>query len=119
MLTDFAAFVVFAVICSVGFLLSFHILGNGQLTLGEISWLLVKVFLGSSYRGWSHVRENLAILTSEFAALSWLRGGSDVRAEYRTSSDASLCNLLQYLALDNPHIHIIEYVQHNSMECCR
>lgn len=50
MLADYVAFIVLAVICSVGFLLSFNILGQGKVSMGEIAWLLVKVFLGSSYR---------------------------------------------------------------------
>ena len=49
MLADFFAFMFLAAICSIGFLLAFYSLGEGRISLQEITWCLIKVFLGNSY----------------------------------------------------------------------
>lgn len=50
MLADYMAFLVLAVLCSFGFYLAFYILGKGAISAGDLAWMMVKVFLGSSYR---------------------------------------------------------------------
>ena len=44
MLRDFFAFLVLAVVCSFGFLLSFVLISEGRLTVKDAAWLLTKVF---------------------------------------------------------------------------
>ena len=50
MLLDFLAFMVLACICSFGFVLSLTILADGSMSMRELSWLCVKIALGSAYR---------------------------------------------------------------------
>lgn len=50
MLADYTAFLFLAVLCSFGFYLAFAILGKGVISAGDLAWMMVKVFLGSSYR---------------------------------------------------------------------
>lgn len=49
MLIDYVAFMFLAVLASAGFLVAFWVLAEGQLTIGQIAWVMVKVFLGNSY----------------------------------------------------------------------
>lgn len=49
MLRDFFAFLVLAIVCSFGFLLSFVLISEGRLTVKDAAWLLTKVF-----REWNH-----------------------------------------------------------------
>ncbi|KAH8594543.1 hypothetical protein B0O99DRAFT_625182 [Bisporella sp. PMI_857] len=51
MTKDFVKFMVVVAVLYVGFLTTFSLLARDQLTLYEMSWILIKVFFGSSYLG--------------------------------------------------------------------
>ncbi|RFU32093.1 hypothetical protein B7463_g4254, partial [Scytalidium lignicola] len=51
MAKDFVKFMVVVAILYIGFLTTFSLLARDTLTLTEMSWILVKVFFGSSYLG--------------------------------------------------------------------
>ena len=51
MAKSFVKFMVFVAILYLGFLTTFALLARGSFTLTEISWILIKVFFGSSYLG--------------------------------------------------------------------
>lgn len=40
---------ILALICSLGFLIAFSLLAERSISLGQLAWILVKVFLGNSY----------------------------------------------------------------------
>ncbi|PQE03679.1 ion transporter protein [Rutstroemia sp. NJR-2017a BBW] len=48
---DFVKFMVIVVVLYIGFLTTFTLLARDTFTLGEMSWVLIKVFFGSSYLG--------------------------------------------------------------------
>lgn len=49
--TAFCKFLPVIIVLYLGFLTTFTMLARDRLTLNEVSWLLVKVFFGSSYLG--------------------------------------------------------------------
>ncbi|KAM3069383.1 hypothetical protein ACMFMG_005488 [Clarireedia jacksonii] len=51
MAKDFVKFMVIVVVLYIGFLTTFTLLARDTFTLGEMSWVLIKVFFGSSYLG--------------------------------------------------------------------
>ncbi|KAF7923442.1 uncharacterized protein EAE97_010880 [Botrytis byssoidea] len=51
MAKDFVKFMVIVLILYLGFLTTFTLLARDSFTLGEMSWVLLKVFFGSSYLG--------------------------------------------------------------------
>ncbi|KAJ8060205.1 hypothetical protein OCU04_010549 [Sclerotinia nivalis] len=51
MAKDFVKFMVIVVILYLGFLTTFTLLARDSFTLSEMSWVLIKVFFGSSYLG--------------------------------------------------------------------
>ncbi|KAI9641749.1 hypothetical protein NHQ30_009605 [Ciborinia camelliae] len=51
MAKDFVKFMVIVLILYLGFLTTFTLLARDSFTLGEMSWVLIKVFFGSSYLG--------------------------------------------------------------------
>ncbi|GAA93766.1 hypothetical protein E5Q_00412 [Mixia osmundae IAM 14324] len=51
MFRDFSAFLLLAVICASGFLVTFWTLGSGTWTFGQTAWLLLQIWFGSTYVG--------------------------------------------------------------------
>ncbi|KAJ9669477.1 hypothetical protein H2201_000344 [Coniosporium apollinis] len=57
MTKDFVKFLSLVVILYLGFLTTFTLLARGHFTPGEMSWILIKVFFGSSYLGFDVAQE--------------------------------------------------------------
>ncbi|TVY55879.1 Calcium channel, partial [Lachnellula suecica] len=57
MAKDFVKFMVVVVILYLGFLTTFTLLARDSFTLAQMSWILVKVFFGSSYLGFDIMSE--------------------------------------------------------------
>ncbi|KAF1985089.1 hypothetical protein K402DRAFT_422385 [Aulographum hederae CBS 113979] len=62
MTKDFLKFLSLVVILYLGFLTTFTLLARNKFTLSEMSWILVKVFFGSSYLGFDVAKEISPIL---------------------------------------------------------
>ncbi|KAF3912410.1 hypothetical protein AA313_de0210247 [Arthrobotrys entomopaga] len=56
MTRDFVKFLALVVILYLGFLTTFTLLARDSFTLGEMTWLLIKVFFGSSYFGFDMMK---------------------------------------------------------------
>ncbi|KAI9679476.1 MAG: hypothetical protein M1817_005498 [Caeruleum heppii] len=59
---DFIKFLGIVIILYLGFLTTFTLLARDQFTLNDVSWILIKVFFGSSYLGFDAMREISPIL---------------------------------------------------------
>ncbi|GAB7343205.1 hypothetical protein MBLNU457_1270t2 [Dothideomycetes sp. NU457] len=59
MTKDFIKFLSLIVILYLGFLTTFSLLARGHFTFRQMSWILIKVFFGSSYLGFDVAEENL------------------------------------------------------------
>ncbi|OCK76614.1 hypothetical protein K432DRAFT_408020 [Lepidopterella palustris CBS 459.81] len=57
MTKDFCKFLSLVIILYLGFLTTFTLLARDQFTLNEMSWILIKVFFGSSYLGFDVAQE--------------------------------------------------------------
>jgi hypothetical protein len=62
MAKDFVKFMVVVAVLYVGFLTTFTLLARDSFTLSEMSWILIKVFFGSSYLGFDIMRDISPIL---------------------------------------------------------
>ncbi|CCG81622.1 Putative uncharacterized protein [Taphrina deformans PYCC 5710] len=56
LVTDFLKFLVLIVALYAGFLVTFSILGRNKYSVYEVSWLLTKIFFGSTYLGFDAMR---------------------------------------------------------------
>ncbi|TGO23636.1 hypothetical protein BPAE_0126g00200 [Botrytis paeoniae] len=98
---DFLKFSIIIVVLYLGFLTTFTLLARDSFTLGEMSWVLIKVFFGSSYLGFDIMDQispqlgpplmlifvcmtNILLITSLISILSgsFLRVVSHSREEY-------------------------------------
>lgn len=57
----FCNFLPIVVVLYLGFLTTFTMLARDRLTLNEMSWILIKVFFGSSYLGFVSVKGLLSM----------------------------------------------------------
>jgi hypothetical protein len=57
MTKDFVKFMAVVVILYIGFLTTFTLLARDHFTLSQMSWILIKVFFGSSYVGFDVMRD--------------------------------------------------------------
>ncbi|EPS40228.1 hypothetical protein H072_5989 [Dactylellina haptotyla CBS 200.50] len=62
MTKDFLKFLALVIILYLGFLTTFTLLARDSFTLGEMTWLLIKVFFGSSYVGFDMMKRISPVL---------------------------------------------------------
>lgn len=96
---------------TIGFLTTFSLLARGQFSFREMSWILVKVFFGSSYLGFvSRATHKLVFDLTRHKG----HCGEDL-AHPRTSLDADLCLLDKHSSHHFFDIYSIK--QSNEGEC--
>ncbi len=60
--TDFVKFMVLVLTVTVGFMITFCIIGRDSFTVDQMAWMLVKIFFGSSYVGFDNMKQIHPIL---------------------------------------------------------